>query len=378
MAHAPIHSLTGANRPDGAPTSLDRPQGPPSMPDLSGLVDGKPGDEALLIYTGLHQWGRETALWSGALRPDPVLLKALIAEAMAAADRLAAASYDPAQNAADGLMQARYLEQVQLALETRDRIAQAERLTDEKRAARASLGEEPQRPDDRVVLVVGTLATAIPVGLALHEGATRLWLDDPAAAFAAAAGATLLAALPVTTLVRSAAVETPDERPMRGLWLGVCGALAGVVYLVAASAAQDGADHLRAASYALGAGLCLVATALYTYGVARSHARYRERRAPWMAATQAIHAAERREAEARGALADCEAKIAEHDEQVRRREHHRRQAELIRKAAGQAVEAGYLAGIAENRGEGGASVRAPTTREVREHQGLPQSTPTPG
>lgn len=375
MAHTPIHSLVGATSPKGTASALDRaPEGAPTL-DLAANIDGKPGTEEILVYTGFFQYGREIAIWSGALQVQPDVVDSARNMAQSAAGRLAAAAYDPKGNIADAGQKERIDAVLSRIGPLRARIVAAEQLTDKQRSARSLLGEEPRRPEERLVMVLATVGTAVPVGLSLYEGPARTWLDEPEATIAAVVGALVLSALPVITLVRSASVDTPEDRGMHRMWLGACGALSVVVYLVAAGAAQDGGDHLRALSYALGAGLCLLVTGLFTYGLARSYRLFREKRPAWAAATQQIEAAERRESQLRSELAGCEAKVADHDERVRQREHFRRMTELVRRAAENAVVAGYNAGIAENRGEGGASVRAPTPVEVRKHLGLPQSTP---
>lgn len=318
--------------------SIDVPPDP-----LNDVVSSVQGGSVLEMHTGLYSHGRNRALRSGVVEPQPEDVAALTDHARAMARQTYRDKYDPSENVHDAMHDAEYkrLFGQRTEAEMGEQHAAANlRDAEIKLAGTPKAGTKPHVHP--LLIAAFTVAITLTVAPTLHD---LLTVSDDMLAWFAALLCSALVGLMLTLAILSG-------RRSKLEWIGVtAGVLLGLgLGAVRLSATSDAADK----GIAIGLTIVEIATVLLLEWFASGLRRRDEEWLPKHAdETQAVAARDAAQAD----LSRWKEKVEELDEAIAAKialveNRHNRNIHLpeLEAVAIKAVMDGYNAGIAENLG----------------------------
>ena len=352
-------------RPDQTATAASTDAADPA----TDYVDGRPDeDDLVVVETDLRQLGHRMARFAGRRSSIEEELDSVQLLADEAAAAQGAAPFEPDHSFADRLAQDEYERDL---LERQPLVQQVEHARAdlrERRAELAALAPEPEPPRlNWLFPVLAAAAISVTLALTLHDLVfARMFSasggSSKALVFSLLCGA-LLGAIPAGHAFYSASY--PDSKR----WLAEAVGRILVVTLFATSllvlrlgVAESEAGKMLAWGFAILEFSLGGFLELFALGLRRRWQQFRADNTDWCAADQAVAMAELHVAERRSDLARHEARLAQHLERVRRREHLVRAAPARRAAARAAAHEGYFRGLAENNGHLNGFASEPPTR----------------
>lgn len=352
--------------------SAERPK--ERLTSIAGRPDGGPID----FHVGLYTRGYEVALDQGHIEADLATEERLATFAETSAKCLAAATYDPAGNVADRLMEEAHQRNLNMLGRLEQEVQHARAALRERERELAALGTRPLAPETPLLLgVLGTLAISVTTTATFHDVIFAKLLTSHEQAFIAAGlCGMLLAGAIVWGILSSAAHE--GSGPQEWFWT-VVGCLFGLAQLLL----RFGSVHTERGRYiAYGLAGIEVAVVLGLELFARGH------RQSWRAFRQTIagyEAAEQQVGAARAFLRDratdlqgCQDRIGEHQRAVTERESLVRSTPLVCDVARETVLMGYAHGRAANRGHlHGSITPTPSRQEILARLGGAPSATSP-